>query len=283
MPREKRAKFIAAKVNINQNIFSDNKEELIKSIPDAIYINKELQKNTWTWKFTDVVTFSSDGYEFIYGRLTKSRYENVDVVDGDKIVNYKIPKPVANKARFLYQIKNEVLIFEEGEINRSEFIPVFQDLIYRNNIKIGEIIVNLIPMKNEILREIRSIDVLTKIEFDIIPPNMIEKKTFKGLTDIIKDENATRMKTTFENDKGLNKDGEFIEEGIEMVSNAYGEVKAYGHNFAPRSDKKKGNKKIRTRFYSQDSVHMRKLNTSEDKELIPKLKDFALEMIKQLL
>lgn len=201
---------------------------------------------------------------------------------GTKQLIFQIPKPVANKGRFLYQVKNEVLIFEEGELNRNEFIQGFQELIFSNNLKIGEVVINFIPIKAEIIKEIKSIEVLTKIEFDIIPPNMIEKKTFKGLNDIIKDENATRMKAVFENKNGLNKDGEFIEEGIEMVSNAYGEVKAYGHNFAPRSSRK-GTKKIRARYFSQDSIHIRKINTNDDKQLVTKLKEFALDMVKVLL
>lgn len=281
MVREKKAKFIAAKVNINENIFSPNKEELINSIPDSIKNNKGLQKNSWTWKFTDVSTFSEFGHDFIYGHLVKSRYESVNVVDGDKTTNYEIPKPVANKGRFLYLVKNEILIFEEGALERQEYISAFADLIYSNNIQIGEIVIKFIPIKGEVLKEIRSIEVLTKIEFDVIPPNMIEKKTFKGLNDIIKDENATRMKTTFENDKGLNKDGDFINEGIEMVASAYGEVKAYGHNYEPRGNRP-GKKKVKARYFSRDSIHLRKIPTKDENELLSKLKRFALDMINTL-
>lgn len=92
MPREKRSRFIAAKVNINQNIFSNNKLELINSIPEAILNNNELQKNSWIWKFTDVNPLLDEGNEFIYGHLVKSRYESVDVVDGDKTVNFSNSK-----------------------------------------------------------------------------------------------------------------------------------------------------------------------------------------------
>ncbi|WP_043929798.1 hypothetical protein [Bacillus sp. EB01] len=278
MVKERKTKFIAAKVNINENIFSDNKQQLIDLIPEAIKVKKEYQRNTWTWQFTDV---DEEG-PFIVGNLVKSRYETVDVVDGDKTEIFSIPKPVANKSRFLYHIENEVVIFEERELDRFEFITGFSNLVYRNSFKIGEIKINFIPKKDEILSKIRSMEILTKIEFDIIPPNMIEKNTFKGLNEIINDENATRMKTVFENKNGLNKDGDFIKEGIEMVSNAYGEVKAYGYNFEPRANKK-GNKKVRTKYFSQDSIYLRRFETKDEDELFIKMKKFAIDMIKILL
>jgi hypothetical protein len=284
MVRDKRSKFIAAKVNLNENIFSENKEELINAIPESIKSKRDYQRNSWTWKFADVVPLkNNDGVEeFIYGHLVKSRFESVNVVDGDKTESYQIPKPVANTGIFLYHIKNEVLIFEEAQLDRNEFIIAFQELVLRNNYKIGEVVINFIPDKTEIVKEIEAIDILTKIEFDFIPPNMIEKKTYKGLNDIIKDENATRMKASFENDNGLNKDGEFIGEGIEMVSNTYGTVKAYGHDLVPRS-KRKGNKKVQKRFFSKDSIQQRKLSTTDVDELKSRLKDFAYDMIKLLL
>lgn len=282
MPRERRSKFIAAKVNLNENIFSENKEELINAIPESIRSKGDYKRNSWTWKFADVEAFSDGDHDFIFGHLVKSRFESVNVVDGDKTESFPIPKPVANKGIFLYHVKNEVLIFEEGQLDRFEFIHAFSELILRNNYKIGEVIINFVPEKSVIINQIKAIDVLTKIEFDFIPPNMIEKKTYKGLNDIIKDENATRMKASFENEKGLNKDGEFIGEGIEMVSNTYGSVKAFGHNLEPRSSKK-GTKKVKKRFFSKDSIHQRKFNTTDEKELKAKLRDFAIDMIRILL
>jgi len=280
--KKKSSRFIAAKVNINENIFSADKEELIESIPGSIKSGNKLEKNSWTWEFTDVVPVSEGDQKYVYGHLVKSRYETVNVVDGDKTVNYEIPKPVANMGRFLYQAKNEILIFEESPLNRQEFIEAFGDLIHNNNISVGEVKITFIPIKSKVIKEIKSIEVLTKIEFDIIPPNMIQKKTFKGLNDIINDENATRMKTTFENENGLNKEGEFIEEGIEMVSNAYGEVKAYGHNLEPRSNRK-GNKKVKKRFLSRDSIHLREINVDNKEVLLSKLKRFAIDMRNVLL
>lgn len=282
MPREKKSKFIAAKVNLNENIFSENKEELINAIPESIFSKGEFKQNSWTWNFADVESFTDDAHDFIFGHLVKSRFESVNVVDGDKTENFLIPKPVANTGIFLYHVKNEVLIFEEGQLDRIEFIHAFRELILRNNFKIGEVIINFVPEKSVIIKEIKAIEVLTKIEFDFIPPNMIEKKTYKGLNDIIKDENATRMKASFENKHGLNKEGEFIGEGIAMVSNTYGSVKAFGHNLEPRASKK-GTKKVKKHFFSRDSIHQRKFNTTDEKELKARLKDFAIDMIRILL
>lgn len=278
MVREKRSKFIAAKVNINQNIFSSDKEKLITLIPEAINKRAKLEKHSWTWQFTDIEFLNLDNKEYIFGNLGKSRFESVDVVDGDKTKAYQIPNPVATSASFFYDIVDEVLIFEEGPINKNEYMKSFEELVYASNIEIGEIKINLIPIKDQIYKEIQSIEVLTKIEFDIIPPNMIEKDTYKSLNQIVNDENAVRMKMVFENQDGLNKEGDYITEGIEMTSNAYAETKAYGYNTVPKA-KGKGRKKQRTRFFSNDSVHQRKLNVNDKPQLLQKLKKFALEIV----
>ncbi|MDX8046625.1 hypothetical protein SH601_11595 [Gracilibacillus sp. S3-1-1] len=280
MGRSKKTKFIASKININSNIFSLNKENLVKLIPDAILGKPTLEKNTWTWKITETKTISGYGVEFIYGNLVKSRYESVNVVDGDKINNYKIPKPVAYFSRFIYDPVSEVLIFEEtGQIDRDEFMERFQDLIFKSKIEIGEVIIKVIPKKEEIYNRITNMDVLTKIEFDLIPPNMHSKDTFASLDDIIHEENATRMKATFENKDGLNKDGVFIKSGVEKVSNAYGDVKAYGYNNIPSRSKRHKTKRSHTKFNSRDLVHMRTFQDENDSDkFFGKLKKFAIEM-----
>jgi len=280
MIRDIRTRFIAAKVNINRNIFSSNKESLISMIPDAIKPSQEYKKGTWTWKFADVNSFIDHKTDYIFANLVKSRYQGIDVLDGDKTTRYEIPKPVANKAKFLYDAKHEILIFEEtADIRRDDFLQVFEQLIYAGNIEIGQIIVKLIPIKEEIYREIMSMEFITKVEFEFIPPNFIEKKTFKKVSEIIQDENATRMKVSLENRDGLNKSGDLINQGIEMVSNAYGDVKAYGFDYLPsRSKRGRGKKKPRN-FNSKNSIHMKKIKTDDEKTLIEKLKEFASEMV----
>ncbi|MFD1850974.1 hypothetical protein D8M05_17100 [Oceanobacillus bengalensis] len=120
----------------------------------------------------------------------------------------------------------------------------FEELIYKANIEIGEVIIKLIPIKDKIYERITEMDVLTKVEFDLIPPNFHGKDTFKSLDDIIQESNATRMKTSVENQDGLNKNGLLIKEGVEKVSNAYGDVKAYGYNNVPSRSKRYRTKKI---------------------------------------
>lgn len=279
MGKEHRSRFLAAKVNINANIFSANMKELIPLIPDAILKKPEIKKNSWTWKFRDLKEFHDDGTRYIYGNLGKSRQEVVTVDEGDKTGIYTIPKPVASNSQFLYDSNSEILIFEEtGKIGRDDFIEMFERLVFQSNINIGEIKVTLIPIKEIVYKEIMSIDLLTRIEFDFIPPNFMGKKDFKSLHQIIKDENATRMKTIFENDKGLNKEGDFIKEGIEMVSHSYGEVKASGFNYVPSRSKRKKTVKKKTGYNSKNSIHMRYIKEKDDEKRVSALKQFILDI-----
>lgn len=271
MTKKNKTPFIAAKVNINQNIFSPDFEELIKEIPEAIKNTASMQKNSWTWQFTDVKEIDSN---FLIGYLVQSKKRSLDVVKDNKVEKYDVPDPVANKSIFLYNSISEILIFEEGSINRDNFIVHFEQLIFNNNLKIGEIVVNILPDKQEVLKEIEAIEVLTKVVFNFIPPNGISKKGFKGIKETINSENAKRMKVELENKDGLNKDGDLINEGIEMISGSYGDLKAYGH--------KERNKKRSQKFLSKDAIEMKHFNKDDKDTLISKLKEFSEMMFEKI-
>lgn len=270
-------KFLAAKVNINGNIFSPNASELIELIPEAIKAGKiyKSKSSTWDWEFTDLEEINYQDYKILKGNFTKSRKETKRVVKDQKIELFEIPDKVAYPSLFIYDPITEILVFEEtGDIQRQHFIDAFEKLVYQSNYAIGKIDVNLITKKDELYHKIMEIEVLTKIEFELIPPNMIDKDTYKDLSDIIKKEKATRLKTSLENDRGLNKHGNLIQNGIEMVSTGYGEVKAYGFNELP--SRRKGKKKRERKVYkSRDSVEIitEKKATSED-ALVGKLSKF---------
>lgn len=279
MGKSFKSKFISAKININRNIFSHDKEMLVNLIPEAILLRPSMKRNSWNWKIAEAKEIRDESTLFIFGHLVKSRLETVTIVNGDKIETYNIPKPVANVSRFIYDPQSEVLIFEEvGNIPREDFIRSFEELIFKAKIEIGEVIIKLIPIKDKIYKRITEMDVLTKIEFDFIPPNFHGKDTFKSLDDIIQEENATRMKASFENNDGLNKSGFFIKEGVEKVSNAYGDVKAYGYNNLPSRSKRYKTKRSKTSFNSKDLVHMKSFKVETNDELLTKIKKFALEM-----
>lgn len=132
--------------------------------------------------------------------------------------------------------------------------------------------------------KLSDIEVLTKIEFDLIHPNPIHHDSYKDLDDIIKKEQATRLKTTLENKNGLNKEGQFIQSGIEMVSKGYGDVSAYGYSRVDTYGKKRGKRKRKKSFKSRDEVQMTHTDKEITKEeLIPKLKEFAERITNMLL
>lgn len=257
---------------------------MISLIPDVIlsYPKYKTNRSTWEWCFGELET--DDDKVFIWGNFVKNRNEERLIYSGSKTEPFLIPN-LAKQSFFLYNSKTEILIFEEtGDINRETFIDAFQHIIYNGHAEIGEISIKLIPLKDVMRSKLSDIEVLTKIEFDLIHPNPIHHDSYKDLDDIIKKEQATRLKTTLENKNGLNKEGQFIQSGIEMVSKGYGDVSAYGYSRVDTYGKKRGKRKRKKSFKSRDEVQMTHTDKEITKEeLIPKLKEFAERITNMLL
>jgi hypothetical protein len=279
-----RRKFIAAKVNINGGIFSANLQTLIQLIPEAIKSYPFFQngKQSWKWSFAEIGSSNED--TIVFGYFVKSRKERKLVLKGDKTEYFEIPDPAAYRSFFIYQYVDEILVFEEtSQITREDFVFAFEKLIYNSKYEINEIAVKLLPIKEVIYKEIEKMEVLTKIEFDLVHSNPISGDTYKDLDDIIHKERATKLKAVLENPNGLNKNGSMITSGIEMASHGYGGVNAYGYSRVASRGKGKKTRKVSQKFKSRDSVHMTHVDREiGEGDLISKLKDFALA-VKNLL
>ncbi|WFR64294.1 hypothetical protein P9222_09035 [Paenibacillus amylolyticus] len=277
-------KFLAAKVNINEGIFSDDVNYLIRLIPEVILSYPELHSNRspWVWCFGELETDKER--KVIWGNFVKKRNDQILIYEGSK-ASYQDIENVACQSFFLYNSETEILVFEEtGDINRESFMSAFERIIYKGHIEIGEISVQLVPLKSVIKSKIDDIEVLTKIEFDLIHPNPIHHDSYKDLDDIIKKEQATRLKTTLENQNGLNKEGPFIQSGIEMVSKGYGDVNAFGYSRVQTYGKRKRIRKNQQRVRSKDEVQMTFAEKDIEKnELVSKLTTFAKKISSMLL
>ncbi|MBA2943195.1 hypothetical protein HZF08_33535 [Paenibacillus sp. CGMCC 1.16610] len=280
-----RRKFLAAKVNINSAIYSSNVNELIELLPITIlnYPEWKIGKSKWVWRFSELG--KNEKEEIVFGDFIKTRYEKKLIYNAasGKTEWFALPEPSAYKSFFVYNYVSEILVFEENSnVSREDFIEAFENVIYNGNMNVGAISVQLLSIKEVIKSEIAKMEYLTKIEFNLIHPNPISDDTYKDLDDIITKEKATKLKTTLENPNGLNKDGKFIQSGIEMVSKGYGGVNAYGYSRQKTYGTRK-EKRVPMKYKSRDSVQM----THADKDisqaaLTSKLRDFAVA-VKNLL
>lgn len=262
-------KFLLAKVNINGNIFNDDYHELIKLIPETFtsgYSYKGKRSSIWTWEFGEIETFMLNNVSFYRGFFTRSRELEIISNQEGKLLKDTIPK-VSHPSFFLYEPISELLLFEEtGDIPRKDFINAFESFVYSANFKIGKIEIKLIANKDEVFAKVFGMDNITKVEFDLVYPNgLIDNKAFKDLENFIKEQNSTRVKVTLENGKGLDKNGMIIQGGTEMVSQGYGDVKAYGYDeiteeLPPRSKRKKKKRKKQKKYNSKDSIFLTKIN-----------------------
>ncbi|MFB5190455.1 hypothetical protein [Alicyclobacillus fastidiosus] len=267
-------KFIAAKVNINENIFTGKLDDLVSRIPTAIESRKHFKGRTWRWQFLDV---KRTEHGLVYGNLSKARDERRTVATESFTTGYAEIKDATYNSFFVYDPKNEILMFHEnGRIDRDTFIHYWARLVYQGDPSIGDIIIIPFPVEEDLKLKVKGMEVLTRIEFEIIPPNMIKRKTLGSMRHLVQDANSTKTKYIAENKKeGLNKDGPLIDSGLEMVKNAYGYVKATGYDTFTtkgRGGKVKVTKTPRI-FRSRDSVFHDTVQASEPLEIVEELKN----------
>lgn len=246
-------KFVASKININENIWNGGPDKYIPLIPQAILKRKSIISGPWTWKFIDVGVTKSG---IVCGNLTKIRRELRQVALDDRTGQHEIPNASFN-ATFMYDPKFEILLFEENSrVDRDTFLAKFAQLVYAGDPTIGDIVALTYPLQDDLFSRVLGYEVLTRIEFDIVPNNMIGKKELGDMLELIKGANGTKVKYAAENKNGLNKKGPYIESGVNFVLNAYGKVKSVGYDtfVSVLKNGKTTTKKIVKRFSSKDFV-----------------------------
>ncbi len=212
---------------------------------------------------------------FIYGNLSKSRDERHKIVSESDTTAIQELRNATYNSLFLYDPVNEILLFEDNSrIDRDSFVHFWARLVYQGDPTIGDIIVITFPVEEDLYHKVKGMEVLTRIEFEIVPPNMINKKVLGTMRDLIHDANGTKIKYVAENKKGLNKDGPFIDSGIEMIKNAYGYVKVSSYDTFKTKGKggKTRTSKNDRSFRSLDSVFYEVVRSTNTLDIIEELK-----------
>lgn len=251
--------FNFAKVNIHGNIFKPNLHELIETeIPRVLKTAKEIKLKKKTISLTDVHSSIIDNRPVIIGHLTNSKKETRRVKEGDFTYLHSFDKEFANSAVFVYDLKSEILAFSTANgINVDDFIKYFTKLLSADNV-VGEVIIKILPQEYDIINEIKVLEKITFIKFQLIHPNPPSSKHYNKFEEMVKETKAKEAVVSFKDQKdGLNihtnSNGEItndtIKDGIEMVESGYGDVEIKGENYSyvdsgvQRKTKKKVTKK----------------------------------------
>jgi len=239
-------KFYFAKLNINENIFSENLEELIEvNIPKAIEEAKEITildtrklrttEKPSTISFTDLFKEDFNGTEFLIGNLTRSITQIATVREDDVTRKIEVNEPTVDTATFIYDIKNEVLAFSKGTyISENQFIEYFKELI-QLDVTLGEIEIILYPNFNELETILSKNPDIEKVIFRLIQPNPPRGKDYNRYKELSKDMHAPKIDIIYKDPKGrlkiIKDDGEYTDsakDGLELVQSGYGEVEING-------------------------------------------------------
>jgi len=222
----------ATKININQNIFNYNIEELIPLIADAVLNSNNIcyEKKNLKWVFVDTKEIVIDDMQLIMGYLCKIRKTDIiTVYDDDKHDTYN--SNIQNSAYlslFLLDPINEILIIEDNsEIKVDRFINIFEKLCYLSKPEIGEIKIKKYPRKDKIDNYLKDINKIYYGKFKLIPANFGSAKGFKKLDEVMKSEKIREMDITLKNEDGniVNDKESIFHSCVEMVKNAYGTFK----------------------------------------------------------
>lgn len=232
-------KFYFAKLNINGNIWSSGKDfDTIKNelIPEFLLSFEEANCTTHffekdnKWSFKDIIRLG----KIIKGNLTKEFYEEKTLVNGAK--TNTVNENIAGTAEFYYFIDSEIIAFRASQrIPYKSFINYFQHVFNdsnNSNIKIGEIVVELLTQKDEIKNQLINNNI-KELKFSYVAPN--DKSTNTGIVNsIITDTQASKFETTLKNTNGLvlnekndkSKLSTFINGLLYFVSQSWGSMTA---------------------------------------------------------
>ncbi|MED3965016.1 hypothetical protein [Niallia taxi] len=278
--------FYAAKINVHENIFSLELNEIINThIPRVIMESKPIKINSWNWSFTDVLQMQNNNENILIGNVTKSKFTSQKVKIGDKTEKRKTDFELAHTAFFVYDPQSEILAHEStGSISAQEFRELFTKLLSRDPM-VGDVVINPIPVPQHIRSQLLTIDNITHIGFYLIHPNP-GKDEFNSYQDIINDAGLKELVIQMENKDGFNvlskqaseNKPEFIssvENGISLVESGYGTIDVKGYNEVIVQGKRKDRiEKSKKKFSSRKSVRHVILNEIDNLSLVSKLCSF---------
>ncbi|QIC07641.1 hypothetical protein GOP56_19950 [Brevibacillus sp. 7WMA2] len=209
--------FYAAKINVHENIFSQDLDKIIEyEIPKTIMESKTIKLKSWNWTFTDINQIIHQGRKIIFGNVTKSKYKQLKVRIDTVTTNVISEHELAYTAFFIYDLESEILAHEStSSISVKEFLNLFTYLLSQNPV-IGEVIIKSITEDQFIRKELLSIQKVTQIQFHLIHPNPGRRKSFNLYQKMI---HQNRLKSL--DIKMTNKDGvEIIEEQLDFKNDS---------------------------------------------------------------
>lgn len=275
--------FYVAKINIHGNIFSQDLNKLIhEEIPRVIRDADTIKINSWNWSFTDITTNVSDGQSYFTGNLTKSKKKKYKAKIGSETYQKQSEDEMAETAFFLYLPDKEILIHEStSEINKKNFIQVFTQLLSTNHV-IGKVIINHIPIRNDIRQEIKSIEKVTELNISLIHPNP-GKSEYNLYNKLIFENQLKTLDIDMKNQDGihvLDEDSqEFtqnIESALTLVEAGYGSIGVKGHDTKVVQGKRKQRiEKIPRKYDTSKSIQNKKITDTDPEITTKKLLDFV--------
>ena len=147
-------KIIAAKININENIFAENYKDLIPLIGQAIINNnkKEYQYRNSGWTFGDISEIEINEKTLIKGKLFKlfkKKYEKE--WDNQNRQPKKCDIKFAYESVFLFDPKSEYIIFSEtSNLKRESFLKFFPKLCTYIDCRLGSLKLELCLNHSEV-------------------------------------------------------------------------------------------------------------------------------------
>ena len=164
--------FYFAKVNVHENIFSEDLDNIIKNeIPRVIESATDIKLNSSTISFTDIIKTQIEDKTIIMGHVTNSKKEKMRFKEGPTTYFTMSEKEIANSALFIYDIESEILAFTTAsKISIADFITYFTKLLSQDPM-VGTVIIKTLPERYDLIKEFKVLDKITSVKFSLIQPN----------------------------------------------------------------------------------------------------------------
>lgn len=252
----------AAKININENLFSKPIEESKPLFYEGISTSGIFLKlYDSLWNFMDISKINIAGRDLIAGRVVRAKDESKITVDTD---NNRLTKDnvsnVASWSNFVFDYETEIVVFEEriGKISKNQFLVVFTHMVEINARDLGELKYKLLPAADNLRAELRKFKTIHYARFELIPANWDDDEEFNDLDEELKSLGANEAVHEYKaRNQGLNPSSRLFAKPINMSLAGYG-------NFDLRGTDAEGENK---QLISKQELLYESLQSGEDEIL----------------
>lgn len=230
---------VLAKVNVALSIFAYTPDAirsgLVQAFGGASFVQDKRGGSVYLWTFNGVRRIPDPQHPddltrgAVFGKILaiadRTDVPVWDPTQGESL--QQISNIIMESFFFYYDAWSEILVVEEKpRISLRRVLSNVEALLLQNG-NLGRVEIEPYPRAGDLIRRIKALGRITKVQFWLRIPNPNASPFFERLFNALKEMNATNSSVSFAGPE-LHFDGTLIEEGVHAVYRGYGRCRVYG-------------------------------------------------------